>query len=86
MDLQALSPRALRRIIAKRDRFDRGIRRVLEEGMEAGVFARADAKLVAFAILGAVNWISRWFDPRGPATSDEIARSFADYLVRGLRS
>jgi len=85
MDLQALSPRALRRIITKRDRFDRGIRRVLEEGMDAGVFARADPKLLAFAILGAVNWIPRWFDPRGRATSEEIAQAFAEYLLRGLR-
>lgn len=85
MDLQALSPRALRRIIVKRDRFDRGIRRVLEEGMEAGVFARADPKLLAFAILGAVNWIPRWFDPKGRATSEEIAQAFAEYLLSGLR-
>jgi AcrR family transcriptional regulator len=85
MDLQALSPRALRRIIVKRDRFDRGIRRVLEEGMQAGVFARADPKLLAFAILGAVNWIPRWFDPRGRATSEEIAQAFAEYLLSGLR-
>jgi AcrR family transcriptional regulator len=85
MDLQALSPRALRRIIVKRDRFDRGIRGVLEEGMDAGVFARADSKLLAFAILGAVNWIPRWFDPRGRATSEEIAQAFAEYLLSGLR-
>jgi AcrR family transcriptional regulator len=84
MDLTALSPRALRRIIAKRDRFDRGIRRVLQEGMEAGAFRRGDAKLQAFVILGAVNWIPRWFDPRGSATSEEIGQAFADYLLRGL--
>ena len=84
MDLQALSPRALRRIIAKRDRFDRGIRRVIQEGMVAGAFRGGDAKLRAFAILGAVNWISRWFDPRGRATSEEIGQAFADYLLRGL--
>jgi AcrR family transcriptional regulator len=84
MDLTALSPRALRRIIAKRDRFDRGIRRVLQEGMEAGAFRRGDAKLQAFAILGAVNWIPRWFDPRGSATSEEIGQAFADHLLRGL--
>jgi hypothetical protein len=84
MDLTALSPRALRRIIAKRDRFDRGIRRVLQEGMEAGAFRRGHAKLQAFAILGAVNWIPRWFDPSGSATSEEIGQAFADYLLRGL--
>jgi tetracycline repressor-like protein len=35
-------------------------------------------------VLGAVNWISRWFDPRGSATSEEIGQAFADYLLRGL--
>ena len=85
LDLEALSPAHLKAVIVRRDRFDRGIRKVLEEGIAAGEFARADAKLLAFAILGAVNWIPRWFDPRGPASSQEIADRFADYLIAGLR-
>ena len=84
MDLQALSPRLLRRVIAKRDLFDRGVRRILKEGMERGLFAPGDPKLLTFAILGAVNWITRWFDPKGPARSEEIAQAFADYLLAGL--
>jgi len=85
LDFQALSAPLLRRVIAKRDRFDRGVRRLLQEGMDAGAFAPGDPKLLTFAILGAVNWIPRWFDPTGPATSEEIGRVFADYLVTGLR-
>ena len=85
LDFQALSAPLLRRIIAKRDRFDRGIRRLLQEGMDAGAFAPGDPKLLTFAILGAVNWIPRWFDPVGPATSEEIGRVFAEYLVSGLQ-
>jgi TetR/AcrR family transcriptional regulator len=84
LDFQALSPPLLRRVIAKRDRFDRGIRRLLRDGMDAGAFAAGDAKLLTFAVLGAVNWIPRWFDPTGPASSDEIGRVFAEYLVNGL--
>jgi AcrR family transcriptional regulator len=84
MDLQALSPRLLRKVIVKRDLFDRGVRRILKEGMDQGLFARGDPKLLTFAILGAVNWITRWFDPRGPARSEEIAQAFADYLLSGL--
>ena len=53
--------------------------------MAVGVFGRSDPKLLTFAILGAVNWIPRWFDPRGSATSQEIADRFADYLIAGLR-
>jgi TetR/AcrR family transcriptional regulator len=85
LDFQALSAPLLRRVIAKRDRFDRGLRRLLQEGMDAGAIAPGDPKLLTFAILGAVNWIPRWFDPRGPATSEEIGRVFAEYLVAGLQ-
>ncbi len=85
LDLEALSPAHLKTVIRRRDRFDRGIRRVLEEGMAGGVFARSDPKLLTFAILGAVNWIPRWFDPKGSASSQEIADRFADYLIAGLR-
>ena len=85
LDLEALSPSHLKAVIVRRDRFDRGVRRVLEEGMESGAFGSGDAKLLAFAIFGAVNWIPRWFDPSGAASSQEIAERFADYLIGGLR-
>ena len=84
MDLQALSPARLRKVIAKRDRFDRGLRRIVAEGIEKRGFQRSDPKLVAFAILGAVNWIPRWFDPAGSASSEQIARTFADLMLEGL--
>ena len=69
-----------------RDQFDRGMRRVIEEGMQAGAFGVVDAKLLSFAILGAVNWIPRWYSPDGPATSQTIADLFADYFISGFRA
>ena len=85
LDLEALSPAHLRTIIDGRDQFDHGLRRLLEEGVKAGVFDRGDIKLRSFAMLGALNWIPRWYNPQGPATSHEIADRFADYLLAGLR-
>ena len=85
LELEALSPAHLNAVIARRDRFDRGIRQVLDEGIADGSFAPDDVKLRSFALLGAVNWIPRWFNPAGPATSSEIADRFADYLIAGLR-
>jgi AcrR family transcriptional regulator len=84
LDLQALSPAHLQRVIAKRDRFDRGLRRIIEDGIASGAFAPGDPKLLTFAVLGAANWITRWYDPRGSATSEEIATAFADFVLRGL--
>jgi AcrR family transcriptional regulator len=84
LDLQALSPPLLEKVIARRDRFDQGVRAVIQQGMDEGVFVPGDPKMISFAILGAVNWITKWFDPAGPLTSDQIGEAFADYLVGGL--
>jgi AcrR family transcriptional regulator len=86
MDLEALSPAHRKTVIARRDQLDHGMRRMLEEGTAAGVFAPGDPKLLSFAILGAVNWIPRWYKPEGPATSQEIADRFAEYLLAGLEA
>jgi AcrR family transcriptional regulator len=84
LDLQALSPVLLKRIITKRDRFDHGLREIIQQGIDSGLFRAADAKMIGFAIMGAVNWITKWFDPEGPMSSEEIGQGFADYLVGGL--
>ena len=85
MDLQALSPARLRKVIVKRDRFDRGLRDIVREGMAAGAFEKGDPKLAAFAVLGAVNWIPRWYDPRGPSGSAQIGEAFAELVLEGLK-
>jgi AcrR family transcriptional regulator len=86
LDLEALSPSHRRAVVARRDLFDRGLRRLLEEGIRLGRFGSSDPKLTSFAILGAVNWIPRWYSPDGPSSSQDVADRFADYLIGGLRS
>lgn len=85
LDLEALTSAHRKLVVARRDQFDHGMRRVIEQGVLTGVFGCIDAKLLSFAILGAVNWIPRWYQPNGPASSQEIADQFADYLIGGLR-
>ena len=85
LDLEALTPAHLKAVIVRRDQFDRGMRQVIQEGVASGSFGSIDAKLLSFAILGAVNWIPRWFNPGGPASSEQIGQLFADYLIGGLR-
>ena len=85
LDPEALSPPLLKRIIAKRDQFDHGIRTIIQQGIDQGVFRPGDPKMIEFAMMGAVNWIPKWFDPAGEWTSDQICDAFADYLVGGLK-
>ena len=85
LDLEALTPAHLKAVIARRDRFERGVRQVLEDGIAEGHFGAGDPKLLAFAMFGAVNWIPRWFNPEGAASSQQIADLFADFFIRGLK-
>lgn len=70
--------------IAGRDRYERGLRRILERGMRTGEFQRGDPKLAAFVILGAINWIARWYRPEGSLHASELGREFVDRLLGGL--
>ena len=84
LDPEALSPPLLKRVITKRDQFDHGMRTIIQQGIDQGQFRPGDPKMIEFAMMGAVNWISKWFDPAGEQTSDQIGDAFADYLVGGL--
>jgi AcrR family transcriptional regulator len=84
-DLETIAPARRRRIVAMRDRFERGVRDIIREGIESGVFARVDVRLAGFAILGAINWIPKWYDARGPLSPDEVAAQMADLMVAALR-
>jgi AcrR family transcriptional regulator len=84
LEVDLLPPGQRARIVAKRDRYERALRRIVSAGVRSGAFVRCDAALVTRAILGALNWTARWYRPGGAKTPGEIARTFSGYLVRGL--
>ena len=83
-EVTALGAKHQAEIIYGRDRYEREIRRIIEQGMRDGSFRKADAKVAAFAVLGAINWVSRWFRPEGALDAATIGAQFADHLVGGL--
>ena len=82
----ALPPRQQRYLVAKRDRYELGLRNLIAAGMRSGELGPGDAALAARAILGALNWSVQWFRPDGQMTAEEIAEAMADYLIRGLQA
>jgi TetR/AcrR family transcriptional regulator len=83
-EVPALSPERQRPVIAARDRYERALRRIIADGIAAGEFRAVDPKIAVFAILGAVNWIARWYRPDGSVQAQELGRQFAEHLVGGL--
>jgi AcrR family transcriptional regulator len=83
-EVTALSPEHQREIIRGRDAYERELRDIITQGVRAGDFRPADPKLAAFAILGAINWIARWYQPGGPLEAEELGERFAEQLLGGL--
>jgi TetR/AcrR family transcriptional regulator len=80
----ALQRRLYRRLVAQRDAYEQRVRTLVEQGVARGEFRPYDAKLIVFAMLGALQWIPKWYRPGGTRSPREIADAFADYLVGGL--
>ncbi len=73
-----------RRLVAKRDRYEDGVRSVIATGVRSAEFIECDPALAARAILGALNSTVVWFRPEGKLSAAEIGEEFAFVLIRGL--
>ncbi|MBI4501762.1 MAG: TetR/AcrR family transcriptional regulator [Gemmatimonadetes bacterium] len=80
----ALSPTHAAQVIQRRDRYENGVRALIEQGIAQGEFRRVNSKIAAFAIFGAINWIARWYRPEGSLHAEELGSQFADHLTGGL--
>jgi AcrR family transcriptional regulator len=71
--------------IAARRAYEAGLVAILEDGRQSGAFAFADAGEQARAILGMLNWMSRWWRPGRDRPAAEIAADFHRTFCLGLR-
>jgi AcrR family transcriptional regulator len=83
-EVTALSPERQAEVIHARDKYERGLRKIIDNGVKAGEFRQVDSKIAVFAMLGAINWIARWYRPDGDIQAPELGEQFANYLVGGL--
>lgn len=80
----ALTEKDRRDAYAKRDRFEGALRALVEEGIRDGSIVPCDPKLVILALLGAVNWVPRWFRHDGEWSSAQLAEAMSQLLDRAL--
>jgi AcrR family transcriptional regulator len=84
MEARAMELEQRQRVVAQRDYFDRLFRRIIQEGVDAGVFRPIDATLVTFALMGMHNWLILWYRRDGRLSPQEIAAIFVDLVLNGL--
>jgi TetR/AcrR family transcriptional regulator len=83
-EVTAFSPDRQRELMAARDAYERAVRRIIDRGIRNREFRRVDSKVAVFVILGAVNWIARWYRPEGTLHAAELGELYAEHLVRGM--
>ena len=86
MEEQALEPADRAKLVRQRDRFERALRALVREGIEDGSVVSCDPKLAIFVILGAMNWVPKWFKPSGAWKPEQLtlrsARSSSGHCRR----
>jgi len=84
LEVDALPRRLRARIVAKRDRYERGVRALVAGGIRRRLLRATDATIATRAFLGALNWTAHWYRPEGPQTPQQVADLVADFAVAGL--
>jgi TetR/AcrR family transcriptional regulator len=86
MEDQALEPEDKAKLVRERDKFERALRALVREGIADGSVAPCDPKLAIFVILGAINWVPKWFKPSGPWKPEQLAKALSEIFDRAISS
>lgn len=86
LEEHALLPEHARVIVERRDQFESALRGLVADGVADGSMVPCHPKLAIFAVLGAVNWIMKWYATGGDWTGDQIAQEMVCYVERMLSS
>ena len=66
-------------------RFDKAVTDIIQGGLDDGTIRPVgDARLIAFGIIGMLNWSHRWFRPDRGYSAETVGTTFADMVIAGL--
>ena len=78
----ALLPDDYAELKEQRDRFEIALRDLIRAGIADGSIVPCDPKLTVFTILGAVHWVSKWFNQGGAWSPEAVSTALTDLLDR----
>jgi TetR/AcrR family transcriptional regulator, cholesterol catabolism regulator len=73
------------KVRAGRRELERIVERVLQRGVDEGVFEVRDVRLTGLAFLNMMNHSYTWFDPGGRWSASHIADAFSDIFLAGIQ-
>ncbi|MFK7733876.1 MAG: TetR family transcriptional regulator [Pseudomonadales bacterium] len=84
-EIPALKPKHRETILQHSIDLNKKITALIEEGVSNGTMVSSNPVATSDAILGAINWIPKWFRPDSSLDKDEIASTFIETFTVGLQ-
>lgn len=84
LEHRSLEPEYREKHIPRRDAYEAYWGRIIQEGIDAGLFANQDVGLSVKVVMGVMNWTIMWFNPEGRLSAAEIADYSSDLLLNGV--
>lgn len=85
-EIPALAPKHRDYVLQRATEHSRRITRLIEQGVEDGSMTSPNPIASCDAILGALNWIPKWYKPESNLTGEQIADAFAHTLTLGVKA
>lgn len=83
-EIPSLMPEHCNEVLAVSRRHSLGFEDILSTGIRDGSIAPCDVRMTGNAVMGAINWIPKWFHGDA-AKAQQVIEKFPDILTRGLK-
>ena len=81
-----LPARQQSRLISVRHEYEQTLLEMVARGEAAGEFSlQTTPQIFVNTVLGAANWVYKWYQPDGSLSPEELGSQIADLLLAGLR-
>ena len=84
-DISLLRPAQREEVRRRPRRVDGLVRGFIEEGIADGSIACAEPRITEYFLMGAINWLPRWYRPELRQSAAQLADIFLHFAIDGLR-
>lgn len=82
--MKYLSPETRAAVVLKRDRYESEVRDIIAAGIESGEFRECSPRICSRYLLGAINYMYRWYRPDYPLPPEKVADIAVDLILNGF--
>ena len=83
-EVAGLTPAHRRKIDQRKRAYVDLVRETLDQLLKEGKLSDVDVNTAAFSLLGMILWLSRWYNPKGRLTPEQVAEEITKIALAGL--